>query len=72
MVAGAGSGVGRARDLVEGDLDIDPQVDPDLADGVAEILEGQAGVAAGIHDKDAMAPAAHHFIESEIFEMASV
>src|SRR5262249_26056753 len=48
------------------------QVDLDLAHRVTQVLEGKAGVAAGIADNNQTAAAAHHLVDAEVLEMAAV
>ena len=57
VMAVAGLDAGRSLDLLEVEVDVDAQVDADLANGVAEILEGEMRVAACIHYEDAVAAA---------------
>ena len=54
------------------DLNVDPQVDPNLTDGVAQIRKRTVRVAAAVADDDIMAAPQHHLVEAQVFEMASV
>src|SRR5262249_11885471 len=48
------------------------EIDRDLADCVAEVLERIVGIATGIADDDEAAAPPHHFVKTEILEMAAV
>ena len=52
--------------------DPNAEIDIDFSHRVAEILEGEIGIAAGIDDDDQPAAPPHHFVETEIFEMTAV
>ena len=54
------------------DVDGDAEVDADLADGVAEILEDVLRVGAGVADDDAVAAAQHHLVQAEVLEVPAV
>src|SRR6201999_2532772 len=51
-------------DLLE--LDPDPEIDPDLAHRVAEVLERALLVAAAVAHHDHVAAPAHHLVQAEI------
>ena len=53
-------------------VDADAEVDPNLADGVAEIREAELGIATGVAHDDVAAAPADHFVESQVLEMAAV
>ena len=54
------------------EADVDAEIDRDLAHRVAEILEGEFRIAAGIADDDAAAAAPDHLVEPEILEVPAV
>src|SRR6185437_8830342 len=54
------------------ELDLHAEIDRDLADRIAQILQGTIRVGAGIADNDRPASPADHLIEAEVIEMASV
>src|SRR6478736_2748410 len=54
------------------DLNVDPQVDPNFPDGVAQIRKRTVRVAAAVADDDVMAAPKHHLVETQVLEMASV
>src|SRR6185436_1802733 len=53
------------------EVDRDPEVDADLADGIAEVTEVARGIAAGVADQDEPATAAHHLVDAEVVEVAA-
>ena len=54
------------------DIDADPEVDVGLANGVAEVIEREMGVLAGVDDHNEPTPSSHHLVEPKILEMAAV
>ena len=52
--------------------DPDAEIDVDFSHRIAEILEGEIGIAAGVDDDDEPAAPPHHLVEAEILEMAAV
>src|SRR5581483_3674328 len=62
--------VGQNVNLVKSN--VDAEVDADLADAVAEILEREGAVLAGITHQDLAAAAQNDFVEPEIVEVAAV
>src|SRR5262249_35728549 len=63
---------GPRLDVEAGEIDLDAEIDPDLADGVAQIRQRAVGIAAGIADHDVAAAPPDHFVEPEILEMAAI
>jgi len=54
------------------EMNADPEIDVNLADGIAKISEFEAGIAAGVDNNDKSTSPPHHLIQAEIFEMAAV
>src|SRR5580658_2631108 len=63
--------VGEDFDLLL-ELNGDAEIDADLANRIAEVLEGEAAVVAGVAHQHLAATAQHHFVQSQIVEMSSV
>src|ERR1019366_5708583 len=57
-------------DAFEGDLDA--EIERHLANRIAEVLEREVLVAAGVDDENEPASAAHHLVEPEVLEVAAV
>ena len=54
------------------DRDIDPEIDPDFPDCVAEVLKFHLLIAAGVTDENIVTPVQHHLVKPQVFEMSSV
>jgi hypothetical protein len=54
------------------DGDFDAEIDPALANGVAEPLERERGVLLGVAGDDVAAAAANQFVEPQVLEVAAV
>ena len=59
-------------DIGQIDLDVDAEIGAALLDGVAEILEGDVAVLAGIAGDDEPAAAADQFVDAEVLEVPAV
>src|ERR1700722_18728500 len=70
-LVGALGFVGKDFDLFP-ELDGDAEIDADLANGIAEILECEAAVVARVAHQNMAATAQYHFVQSEIVEMPAV
>ena len=57
-------------DVIE--LDRDPEIDPNLAHGAAQVDEGTGGILARIAHDNEVAASQHHLVEAEIFEMTAI
>ena len=55
-----------------GEVDVDAEVDADLPDGVRQIGEGIAAVAAGVAEDDIAAAAEHHLVQAQVLEVTAV
>jgi hypothetical protein len=64
VVAGAPPVLSDGSQPIQCDSDIDSKIDPDLPDGIAQILELYFLVAAGVTDENEMTPAQHHLVKS--------
>jgi len=54
------------------EVDRNPKIHPNFSHRFTEVGEGTFGIRARVADYDKMAAAQHHFVKTEVFEMAAI